>query len=153
MSAVTDVTNVQVNSSTIELSYTAPPTLDGIPISNYSIDISNNNEIYWTTENNIQLTFADPCTNYTVEISAWNTVGKGAIYYLPLTIYNSKLLMTAISTETTSLYKFPLLSIVYPSVPLSPNFIPDNVTISLTNNYISVTTKTEVCLKCVYYFQ
>ena len=86
LSTVSEVTAIQVNSSTIELSYNAPPTLIGIPISNYSIYTSSNNETIWTTKENLQLTINDSCTNHTIEIAAWNSVGKGDTYYLPLII-------------------------------------------------------------------
>ena len=50
---------------------------------------SNNltSEIYWTTEETILVTLNNPCINYSLQISAWNNVGKGNITTLPLILY------------------------------------------------------------------
>ena len=82
LSEVTDVHLTQVNSTTVQLSYSSPPTLMGVPILNYSIELfsSSNNltsEIYWTTEETILVTLNNPCINYSLQISAWNNIGKG----------------------------------------------------------------------------
>ena len=92
LSEVTDVHLTQVNSTTVQLSYSSPPTLMGVPILNYSIELfsSSNNltsEIYWTTEETILVTLNNPCINYLLQISAWNNVGKGNITTLPLILY------------------------------------------------------------------
>ena len=92
LSEVTDVHLTQVNSTTVQLSYSSPPTLMGVPILNYSIELfsSPNNltsVIYWTTEETILVTLNNPCINYSLQISAWNNVGKGNITTLPLILY------------------------------------------------------------------
>jgi hypothetical protein len=91
LTAVSNVSMSYVNSTTIIVSYTAPPTLVGVLISNYSIYISATNEFHWTETESIQLTLDNPCINYTLEISAWNSAGQGAVYYLPsFVIYKGK---------------------------------------------------------------
>ena len=92
LSEVTDVHLTQVNSTTVQLSYNSPPTLMGVPILNYSIELfstSNNltSVIYWTTEETILVTINNHCINYSLQISAWNNVGKGNITTLPLILY------------------------------------------------------------------
>ena len=92
MSEVTDVHLTHITSTTVQLSYSSPPTLMGVPILNYSIELlsSSNNltsEIYWTTEETILVTLNNPCINYSLQISAWNNVGKGNSTTLPLILY------------------------------------------------------------------
>ena len=92
MSEVTDVHITQVNGTTVQLSYSSPPTSKGVPILNYSIELfsSSNNltsEIYWTTEETILVTLNNSCINYLLQISAWNNVGKGNVTTLPLILY------------------------------------------------------------------
>ena len=50
---------------------------------------SNNltSEVCWTTEETILVTLNNPCINYSLQISAWNNVGKGNITTLPLILY------------------------------------------------------------------
>jgi hypothetical protein len=87
LTTVTNVSLSRVNSSTISISYVAPPTLVGIPISNYSIFINITNEIYWSEDENFQITLYNACFNYTLEICAWNAVGQGAPYYQSVLIH------------------------------------------------------------------
>ena len=77
-----DVNITQLNTTSIEVSFTPPNTLIGIPITNYSIDVMADEEedpviTHWILHENIIIHLNDSCVNHTLEIAAWNEVGRG----------------------------------------------------------------------------
>ena len=88
---VEDVHLVQYNSSAVQLNFTPPFTLAGVPISNYSITITSadaaTNTTITTTTPGLLYAAPDICTSYQFDITANNRVGKGDSYLINKTIY------------------------------------------------------------------
>ena len=88
---VKDVQLVQYNSTALQLSFTPPFTLAGVPISNYSITITSadgaSNTNITTTTTDLLYTAPDICTSYHFNITANNRVGIGDPYLINQTIY------------------------------------------------------------------
>lgn len=73
---------VWLNSSSLQVSFHPPTTLDGVPITNYTISLSPSSgigdNVSLTTES--LLTVVNDlswCFSYNVTVSAWNNVGEG----------------------------------------------------------------------------
>lgn len=81
LSAVSDINTEQINSSSIVLSFKAPPTLLGVPINHYAITISSTdlqmNHSLITNSTRVVLHLQDVCSKYWISISSWNDVGEG----------------------------------------------------------------------------
>jgi hypothetical protein len=67
---------IQINSSTLSLSYQPPSTLQGVPILCYTIDIKGQYSIN-TTSLKYHVHFADKCQPHSLSITPWNAVGMG----------------------------------------------------------------------------
>ena len=92
LNTVSNLQAVQLNSSSLTISYTPPNTLDGVPIRNYSIEISipSNNTYkrkYSTTAENITIPVHNPCYEYLINVSAWNDVGQGNCTSITTRVY------------------------------------------------------------------
>lgn len=83
---MSEVQSFQVNSTTVQISYTPPPTLEDVPISNYSLETSDN-QLYWTIDNTTLLTLTDHCMPHIVTIAGWNGLGKGDSINHTLNLY------------------------------------------------------------------
>ena len=95
---VKDINITQLNTTSIEVSFTPPNTLIGIPITNYSIDVLSDEEdpviTYWILHENIIIHLNDSCVNYTLEIAAWNEVGRGSTEMISVILHQgSSMLM------------------------------------------------------------
>ena len=78
LASVGDLTAVYLNVSSVILTWTAPYTLDNVPITGYIIDTGNQQiTVYNTTEYILMSTDADPCNITTVSVSAVNDAGIG----------------------------------------------------------------------------
>ena len=73
-----------VNSTSLSVSWSAPYTLDGVPILGYNITITNTSNgntlsTYFTqdTQYVISINDGDPCTELTLTISGYNGAGDG----------------------------------------------------------------------------
>ncbi len=95
LDAVSDLKADCVNSTSIEVSFTPPYTLDGVPIRNYTIDIFVANDSLSTASNDtgiidsftitgtiiIVVTKLNSCDNnnsaLSIAVTAWNDVGRG----------------------------------------------------------------------------
>ncbi|CAI8026699.1 hypothetical protein GBAR_LOCUS15312 [Geodia barretti] len=77
LKAPTDVSVEAVGVDSINVSWSAPFTLEGVPILHYSVYITSQgvSEQRNTTETHI--TLERPCASTTYQISAWNEVGEG----------------------------------------------------------------------------
>ena len=77
---------MQLNGTTLQLSYTPPFTLVGVPINFYLITITSSDQATNITINTTdsELLYSPPniCTDYLLDIAAWNKVGKGESYFL-----------------------------------------------------------------------
>ena len=86
-----DVQLVQINSTTLQLSYTPPYTLIGVPINFFSITITSSDQATNITINttDTELLYSPPniCTDYLLNIAAWNRVGRGNSYHINTTVY------------------------------------------------------------------
>ena len=82
---------VQLNSTVFQLSYTPPFTLVGVPINFYLITITSSDQATNVTINTnaTEILYSPPniCTDYLLEIAAWNKVGKGESYFINGTLY------------------------------------------------------------------
>ena len=82
---------VQLNSTVLQLSYTPPFTLVGVPINFYLITISSSDQTTNITINttDTELLYSPPniCTDYLLQLSAWNSVGGGESYHINGTLY------------------------------------------------------------------
>ena len=82
---------VQLNSTVLQLSYTSPFTLVGVPINFYLITITSSDQATNVTINTTatEILYSPPniCTDYLLEIAAWNRVGKGESYFTNGTLY------------------------------------------------------------------
>ena len=76
LATVSDLTATYINGSSVLLSWTAPYTLDNVPITGYSID-DNSGRILNTSD--LSLLLSDLCdmTNVTLTVSAVNDAGVG----------------------------------------------------------------------------
>ncbi len=84
LDVVSDLKADCVNSTSIEVSFNPPSTLDGVPIRNYTIDISSNDtgiiDSFTITGTMAVLTKLNSCDNYNIvniAVAAWNDVGRG----------------------------------------------------------------------------
>ena len=81
-----DVQLVQYNSTTLQLTYTPPFTLIGVPIYFFSITITSSDQSTNITINTTatELLYSPPniCTDYLLDIAAWNRLGRGETYFL-----------------------------------------------------------------------
>ena len=81
-----DVQLVQINGTTLQLTYSPPFTLVGVPINFFTITITSSDQKTNVTINTTatELLYSPPniCTDYLLEIAAWNRVGKGEFYFL-----------------------------------------------------------------------
>ena len=77
LEAPTDVTIEGISRESVNLSWSPPFTLDGVPILHYSVYITSNgfSEQNDTTETSIIL--KRPYASITYQITAWNRVGEG----------------------------------------------------------------------------
>ncbi len=74
-----------LNSTSIEVSFNPPSTLDGVPIKNYTIDIASNDtgiidSFTITGITMVVLTKLNSCDNHSIvniAVAAWNDVGRG----------------------------------------------------------------------------
>ena len=89
LEVVKDVQLVQYNSTALQLSFTPPFTLAGVP--NYSITITSadgaSNTTITTTTTDLLYTAPDICTSYHFNITVNNRVGIGDSYLINQTIY------------------------------------------------------------------
>ena len=78
LDAPTDVNVDQVSVESVNVSWSPPSTLIGVPILMYTVYITSQGytETMNTTETSI--TLERPCASTTYGISAWNEVGEGA---------------------------------------------------------------------------
>ena len=76
LDAPTDVTVERISRENMRVSWSPPFTLDGVPILDYSVYITNQgvSEQLTTTETNI--TLRRPCASTIYHISAWNKVER-----------------------------------------------------------------------------
>ena len=78
---VSDIEAEQINSSSIIVSFHAPPSLLGVPVKYYSITISSTdllmNDSLITNSTTEILRLPNACIEYWITISAWNDVGQG----------------------------------------------------------------------------
>ncbi|XP_019853917.1 PREDICTED: uncharacterized protein LOC109583148 [Amphimedon queenslandica] len=81
LASVRDLTTTFINGSNVLLSWTAPYTLDNVPITGYYIDNGSRN--YTTSDTSFVLssTDPDPCILTNVSVSAINGVGRGEPAY------------------------------------------------------------------------
>ncbi len=90
LDGVSDLKADCVNSTSIEVSFNPPSTLDGVPIRNYTLDIASNDTIsrndtgiidsFTITGTMAVLTKLNSCDNYNIvniAVTAWNDVGRG----------------------------------------------------------------------------
>ena len=86
LGVVGDVQLVQYNSTTLQLTYSPPFTLVGVPINFFTITITSSDQVTNVTINTTatELLYSLPniCTNYLLDIAACNRVGKGESYFL-----------------------------------------------------------------------
>ena len=77
LASVGDLTNTLINGSSVNLSWTAPYTLDNVPITGYYIN-DNSGRMLNTTDLSYILSSPDPaCDITTVTVSAVNDAGIG----------------------------------------------------------------------------
>ena len=86
LDAVSDLKANCVNSTSIEVSFNPPSTLDGVPIRNYTIDFATNDtgiiDSFTITGTMAILTKLNSCDNYSIvniAVAAGNDVGMGEI--------------------------------------------------------------------------
>ena len=95
LGVVNDVHLIQLNTTTLQLTYTPPFSLLGIPIISFIITITSSNYATNTTinTNTTELLFSplDICTDYLLEIAAYNKAGKGESYFINKTLYRGLL--------------------------------------------------------------
>ena len=88
---VQDVQLVQFNSTTLQLTYSPPFTLVGVPINFFTITITSSDQATNVTINttDTELLYSPPniCTDYLLDIAAWNRVGRGDSYLINTTVY------------------------------------------------------------------
>ena len=86
-----DVQLVQINNTTLQLNYTPPFTLVGVPINFFTITITSSDQTTNVTINTTAtgLLYSPPniCTDYLLDIAAWNKVGRGNSYHINTTVY------------------------------------------------------------------
>ena len=99
LDAVSDLKANCVNSTSIEVSFNPPSTLDGVPIRNYKIDFATNDitsndtgiiDSFTITGTIVVLTIPESCDNYSIvyiAVAAWNDVGRGIISQLEGTVH------------------------------------------------------------------
>ncbi|MCI4362905.1 MAG: fibronectin type III domain-containing protein [Thermoplasmata archaeon] len=78
----TAVAATTTGSSSLRVSWNAPSSTDGAPVRNYTVDFATSSAGPWTalsagTALNVSLTGLKASTNYTVFVTAWNSVGAG----------------------------------------------------------------------------
>ena len=82
---------VQLNSTVFQLSYTPPLTLIGVPIDYFTIMITSLDQATNVTINTTatELLYSPPniCTDYQLQLSAWNRVGRGELHHINGTLY------------------------------------------------------------------
>ena len=74
----TEVRVEQVSVDTVNVSWSPPFTLEGVPILNYTVYITSStgsSETVNTTQTEISL--QRPCADTTYQVSGWNEVGEG----------------------------------------------------------------------------
>ena len=88
---VQNVQLMQLNGSTLQLSYTPPFTLVGVPINFFTITITSLDQATDVTINttDTDLLYSPPniCIDYLLQLSAWNNVGGGESYHINGTLY------------------------------------------------------------------
>ena len=78
LASVGDLGHSQLNESSVILTWTAPYTLDNVPITGYIIDTGTQQiPVDNTTKYILTFTDADPCNITTVSVSAVNDAGIG----------------------------------------------------------------------------
>ena len=77
LASVGDVTATFINGSSVLLSWTAPYTLDNVPITGYSINDGFNNVTTNNTNITLSATDPDPCILNNISIVAINGAGIG----------------------------------------------------------------------------
>ena len=78
LSAIGNPQVTQINTSTLYISYTAPYTLQGVPVLYYIIQILGYDSINTTSlQHYVHLT--NHCLLYNINIAAYNAVGMGSI--------------------------------------------------------------------------
>ena len=86
-----DVQLVQINSTTLQLTYSPPFTLIGVPINFFTITITSSDQATSITINTTatELLYSPPdiCTDYLLDIAAWNRVGRGDSYLINTIVY------------------------------------------------------------------
>ena len=75
MSSVGDLNYTYINGSSVLLSWTAPYTLDNVPINGYYINDGFNNIA--TINANVTLSATDPCVLNDISVFPINNVGTG----------------------------------------------------------------------------
>ena len=88
LEAPTDIT-VEVCVESVNISWSPPFTLDGVPILQYTLYIISQGQTETVNTTETHITLARPHTSTTYKISAWNEVGEGAtaIYGIPIICY------------------------------------------------------------------
>ncbi|XP_019853916.1 PREDICTED: uncharacterized protein LOC109583147 [Amphimedon queenslandica] len=81
LASVGDLTTTFINESSVLLSWTAPYTLDNVPITGYYIDDGSSNYTTSDTSFVISSTDPDPCILTNVSVSPINGVGRGEPAY------------------------------------------------------------------------
>lgn len=101
---VINFTAIQINSTSLSLSFFPPPFLIGVPITHYEININEGPTINISISS-YTVHLYDPCISYTVSVSAWNIVGKGNGSIISnITLYQSELLHTYIFPNGNTIF-------------------------------------------------
>ena len=95
LGVVSDVHLIQLNTTSLQLTYIPPITLLGVPIISFIVTITSSNYATNTTINTntteLLLSPLDICTDYLLEIAAYNKAGKGESYFINKTLYRGLL--------------------------------------------------------------
>ena len=79
LEAPTDVTVDVVDAESVNVSWSPPLTLDGVPILQYTVYIISQGQTETVNTTKTHITLTRPCISTTYKISAWNEVGEGTI--------------------------------------------------------------------------
>ena len=71
-----------MDEQSVNVSWSPPLTLDGVPILQYSVNITSQGLTVQRNTNDTYITLERPCTTTTYQITAWSLAGQGlaAIY-------------------------------------------------------------------------
>ena len=71
-----------MDEQSVNVSWSPPLTLDGVPILQYSVNITSQGLTVQRNTNDTYTTLERPCTTTTYQITAWSLAGQGlaAIY-------------------------------------------------------------------------